>query len=108
MYASTAPWTVPVGWSADGQAIYALDARNLAGARGMAPPLGETLTDARIVRIPFHGDPKTIAIVPSPEIGSMTMTADARRFVYSAYTSRSDVWVVDDFDAPAVQRVTRR
>jgi len=32
------------------------------------------------------------------------MTADARRFVYSAYTSRSDVWVVDNFDATPMQQ----
>ena len=88
--------------------IYALEAKNLTYARGIAPPLGETLTEARIMRIPFRGEPKTIAIVPSPEIGSVSMSADARRFVYSAYTSRSDVWVVDNFDAPAPQRVTRK
>jgi len=108
VYASAAPWTVPIGWSADGLTIYALEAKNLTYARGIAPPLGETLTEARIIGIPFRGEPRTIATVPSPEIGDVTMSADARRFVYSAYTSRSDVWVVDDFDAPAVQRVTRR
>ena len=108
VYKSSAPWTIPLGWSADGRTIYALAAKNLTYARGLAPPLGETLTEARIVRIPLHGDSTIIAAVPSPEIGSMTMTADGRRFVYSAYTSRSDVWVVDDFDASAPQRVTRR
>jgi Tol biopolymer transport system component/DNA-binding winged helix-turn-helix (wHTH) protein len=107
VYESAAPWTIPIGWSADGTAIYALEAKNLTYARGMAPPLGETLTEARITRIPFRGNPTTIATVPSPEIGRVSMTADARRFVYSAYTSRSDVWVVDDFDGP-VQRLSRR
>jgi len=26
------------------------------------------------------------------------MTADGRRFVYTSYSSRSDVWIVDNFD----------
>jgi Tol biopolymer transport system component/DNA-binding winged helix-turn-helix (wHTH) protein len=108
IYEGTAPWTIPIGWSADGGAIYALEAKNLTYARGMAPPLGETLTDARIARIPFRGNPTTIATVPSAEIGSMSMTADARRFVYSAYTSRSDVWVVDNFDAAPMQQASRK
>jgi hypothetical protein len=28
------------------------------------------------------------------------MTPDGRRFVYPVFSSRSDVWVVDDFDMP--------
>jgi Tol biopolymer transport system component len=108
VYKSSAPWTVPIGWSADGQAIYALAAKNLTYARGLAPPLGETLTDAKILRIPLHGDPTIVAAVPSREIGSMSMKADARKFVYTAYTSRSDVWVVDNFDVDPVQHASRK
>jgi hypothetical protein len=61
-------------------------------------PLGETMTNARILMIPVNGDPKTIMKLPSAEIGGVTMTRDARRFVYTVYTSESDVWIVDDFD----------
>jgi hypothetical protein len=38
----------------------------------------------------------------------MSMTVDARKFVYTAYTSRSDVWVVDNFDVSPVRRVSRK
>jgi hypothetical protein len=61
-------------------------------------PLGETMTNARILMIPANGNPKTIITLPSAEIGGVTMTRDARHFVYTVYTSESDVWVVDDFD----------
>jgi Tol biopolymer transport system component/DNA-binding winged helix-turn-helix (wHTH) protein len=98
---------VPIGWSEDGSAIYALAGKYLE-LRGNTLPLGETLTDARIMRIPLQGEPTMIAAVPSHEIGSMSMTVDARRFVYTAYTSRSDVWVVDNFDVTPVQRVSRK
>lgn len=107
MYPSGAQDVVPIGWSADGSAVYALEGKYLE-LRGQTLPLGETITEARIVRIPLRGGPKTIATVPAHEIGSMSMTLDARRYVYTAYTSRSDVWVVDNFDASPVQRVSRK
>jgi len=96
VYASSQD-VLPIGWSVDGSAIYALEGKYLE-SRDNTLPLGETITDARIMRVPLHGDPQLVATVPSHEIGSMSMTADARSFVYTAYTSRSDVWVVDNFD----------
>jgi len=105
VYASSLD-VLPIGWSADGSAIYALEGKYLE-SRDNTLPLGETLTDAKIMRIPLRGDPQMIAAVPSHEIGSMSMTADARKFVYTAYTSRSDVWVVDDFDVAPVRRARR-
>jgi Tol biopolymer transport system component/DNA-binding winged helix-turn-helix (wHTH) protein len=106
VYKSDAAWTAPIGWSADGSAIYAVEGKNLA-TRGLASPLGETLTEVRIVVIPLKGTPKTIATFPSVELGGITMTADARRFVYALYSSRSDVWVVDNFDASPAHRISR-
>jgi hypothetical protein len=44
------------------------------------------------------GAPETLLLLPFDEVGSVTMFPDGRRFVVSVYTSRSDVWVVDDFD----------
>jgi hypothetical protein len=46
-----------------------------------------------------------VASLPGDEVGSVTMTPDGRRFVYPVFSSRSDVWIVDDFDVPA--RVAR-
>ncbi len=107
VYKSDANWTAPIGWAADGTAIYAVEGKTLA-LRGLTSPLGETLTDARILRIPLNGEPKTIAALPSQETGGISMTADGRRFVYAAYSSRSDVWIVDSFDDPPVQRLSRK
>ena len=47
---------------------------------------------------------------PFEEIGSVAMTPDGRRFVVTVYSSRSDVWVADNFDAtpePNRERVVR-
>ncbi len=108
IYRSAADWTVPIGWSADGGAIYALEGKTLTLSRGLAPPLGETLTDATIVQIPLSGNPRTIIALPSQETGGVSMTPDGRTFVYAAYTSRSDVWVVDNFDASLVKQISRK
>jgi hypothetical protein len=40
-----------------------------------------------------------IVDLPFAEVGGVAMFPDARRFVASVYTSRSDVWIVDNFDA---------
>ena len=61
---------------------------------------GETITAAKVVKLTTRGGrPTTIVEFPFAEIGGVAMFPDARRFVVSVYTSRSDVWVVDDFDA---------
>jgi hypothetical protein len=54
------------------------------------------------------GEVKTIASLPFEEIGGVSMTPDGRRFVYTVYSSRSDVWVVDNFDGSGVQRIARK
>ena len=104
---SDAAWTAPFGWSADGLSIYAIEGKALT-SRSLTAPLGETLTEAKIVRIPLRGNPETIATLPSTEVGSITMTADGRRFVYTSYSSRSDVWIVDDFDPAPAARLSRK
>jgi Tol biopolymer transport system component len=91
----------PIGWSADGRSIYACDGRRSA-ARGLSVAFGETITAARIVRIPLAGGPvETVLNLPFDEVGGVAMFPDARRFLVSVYSSRSDVWVVEDFDAAA-------
>jgi hypothetical protein len=44
------------------------------------------------------GEVETVVALPFDEIGSVSATPDGRRFVCTVYSSRSDVWVVDDFD----------
>ena len=107
VYKSEAAWTAPIKWSQDGRSIFAVEGKTRA-ARGLTPPLGETLTEAKILRIPLSGNPQTIATLRAVEIGGVSMTADARRFVYTVYSARSDIWVVDDFDASPRQRLTKK
>jgi len=40
----------------------------------------------------------TVRPLPFEEIGSVAPFPDGRRFVVTVYSSRSDIWVVDDFD----------
>jgi hypothetical protein len=49
------------------------------------------------------GRTEIVASVPFEEIGTIAMTPDARTFLVSVYSSRSDVWIVDEFDAAAQQ-----
>ena len=57
----------------------------------------------------MNGAPiRTVAALPGAEIGGVAMTPDARRFVYTVYSSRSDVWVADNFDAEVPRRDGRR
>jgi Tol biopolymer transport system component len=98
LYPAASASVMPIAWSADARYIYAIEGNNL-NLRGLTPPQGETLTEAKIVRIGIAGDEaKTIVDLPFEEIGGVSMTPDGRRFVVAVYTSRSDVWVVDNFD----------
>ena len=108
VYKTSALSTMPFGWSADGSSIYAVEGKN-STYRGLASPLGETVTEAKILRVPLNGgDVTTVASLPFDEIGGVSMTPDGRRFVYTVYSSRSDVWVVDNFDVPPEPRITRK
>jgi hypothetical protein len=44
------------------------------------------------------GPPEVLLTLPFDEVGSIAMFPDGRRFVASVYSSRSDVWAVDNFD----------
>jgi Tol biopolymer transport system component len=98
---------LPVTWSADGSSVYALVGEP-STYRGPTLPLGETMTGATILMVPVNGGAaKTVASIPFAEIGGVSMTPDGRRFVFTVYTSRSDVWVVDNFDVSPVPRIAR-
>jgi len=90
---------MPIGWSADGTAIYAVEGTR-AAYRGLATYLGETLTKAQILKISIDGTARIVADLPFQEVGGIAMVPNGQRLeiVCAVYTSRSDVWIVDDFD----------
>ena len=101
LYPSKAGSIRPIGWSGDAEWIYIVEGKN-GPFRGATSFVGETMTDVKVLRIALNdGALDTVASVPGDEIGSVTMTPDGRRFIYPVFSSRSDVWVVDDFDVPA-------
>jgi Tol biopolymer transport system component/DNA-binding winged helix-turn-helix (wHTH) protein len=105
--ASSSTYT-PIGWSADGRSIYVVEGKNSTG-RDLALPLGETITEGKILMVPADGgESTTVAPLPFKEIGSVSMTPDGTKFVFSVYSSGSDVWVVDNFDVPSGSRMTRK
>jgi Tol biopolymer transport system component len=94
----------PIGWSPDGRFIIAFDGRR-AAYRGITASFEETLTDAKILRVPVQGGaPETLLTLPFDEVGSIAMFPDAQRFVCAVYSSRSDVWVAEHFDGSADAR----
>lgn len=98
VYPTKSNVVAPIGWAADGRSIYIVEGKNL-NFRGLAAPGGETMTEARILEVPVNGGPaKSVLTLPFEEIGGISMTPDGRRFVCAVYSSRSDIWVVDDFD----------
>jgi Tol biopolymer transport system component len=104
VYPSTAPVTWPIGWSPDGRWIYVVEGKN-ATFRGATSFIGETMTQATIRRIASKGGAvETVAAIPFDEIGSVSMTPDGHRFVYPVFSSRSDIWVIDNFDVPLATR----
>ena len=95
----------PIGWSTDGSWIYLVESKN-GPFRGATSVIGETNFDVKIVRIPSTGGAaEVVASLPGDEIGSVTMTPDGQRFIYPVFSSRSDVWIVEDFE---VQRHASR
>ena len=105
---STDSSSTPIGWSADGRFIYVVEAKP-STARDLAAPLGETMTEAKILMVPVEGGAvSTVASLPFEEIGSVAMTPDGRRFVFTVYSSRSDVWVADNFDTSPEPRIARK
>jgi Tol biopolymer transport system component/DNA-binding winged helix-turn-helix (wHTH) protein len=99
---------LPIGWSNDGTSIYAFDGKR-AAHRGLSASFGETVTEAKIVKVPLNGGPPTTVVeLPFEEVGGIAMFPDGRRFVCTVYSSRSDVWIVEHFDATADRTVARR
>jgi Tol biopolymer transport system component len=107
VYTTSAASVMPIGWSADGASVYVVEGKRPI-YRGLTLPRGETVTETKILKLAVNGgDVTTVASLPSAEeIGSVSMTPDGRRFIYTVYSSRSDVWIVEHFDVSAEPSVT--
>lgn len=107
VYPTDAGSARPLGWSPDGHSIYVIEGKNWA-YRGLTAALGESMTDARILLVPLDGgEVHTVANLPFEEIGGVAMASDGRRFVVTVYSSRSDVWMVDNFDGASPSKASR-
>jgi Tol biopolymer transport system component len=78
---------LPFGWSPDGSSIYACS-----GGKVLSIPVGPA----------GRGAPHTVFAAPE-YIGDASVSADGKRFVYSLVETKSDVWLVENFD-PAYRR----
>ena len=107
VYPTNAGSARPLGWSADGRSIYVIEGKNWA-YRGLTAVLGESITDARILLVSLDGgEVHTVVKLPFEEIGGVAMAPDGRRFVVTVYSSRSDVWMVDNFDGSSASKAAR-
>jgi len=77
----------PAGWSPNGSSIYAY-----LGDKMLSIPVGPTR----------QGPPQTVFSVPE-DIRDASVSADGKKFVYSAAETKSDVWVAENFD-PAYRK----
>jgi hypothetical protein len=92
-------FALPIGWSSDGEWIYAYEGKR-AAARGVTTYLEETTTETKVLRVPRGGGPaQNMLDLPFEEVGGVTITPDGRKVVAAVYSSRSDVWIVDNFGA---------
>jgi len=77
----------PAGWSPDGSSIYAQLGNNMLSIP--VSPAG-------------RGNPHTVFTAPG-DIADATVSADGKKFVFAATETKSDAWVVDNFD-PAYRK----
>jgi Tol biopolymer transport system component len=79
----------PAGWSPDGGSIYAY--ASIAGDKMLSIPVGRTGRGT-------HTD-----FTMPEDIAGASVSPDGKKFVFSAAETKSDVWVVDNFD-PAYRK----
>jgi hypothetical protein len=77
----------PVGWSPDGRSVYASIWDKM-----VSIPVGPANRDM----------PRTVFTAPG-DIGAASVSPDGKKFVLRALETKSDVWVVDNFD-PAYRK----
>ncbi|HET9704893.1 MAG TPA: winged helix-turn-helix domain-containing protein [Vicinamibacterales bacterium] len=89
----------PIGWSPQNDFVYVVEGEP-AELREVPSLRSETMKLASILKVPADGgEPTVVARLPFDEIGVVAMTPDARKLVVPVFSSRSDIWLVDDFYA---------
>jgi eukaryotic-like serine/threonine-protein kinase len=73
----------PAGWSTDGRSIYVYLGNNMLSIS--VSPAGSSA-------------PHTVFTIPE-DIGHASVSADGRKFVLSVHETKSDVWIVENFDS---------
>jgi Tol biopolymer transport system component/DNA-binding winged helix-turn-helix (wHTH) protein len=87
----------PIGWSAANDFVYVVTGEP-GELREMPSRNGGTMKNASILKVPVGGgEPTLVARLPFAEIGVVALTPDTRKLVVPAFSSRSDIWLVDDF-----------
>jgi serine/threonine protein kinase len=76
----------PFGWSPDGNWLYAMDNSTTGSTHILAVPTG-------------GGDPKTLLTLPGGS--NFKSSPDGHRFVYTVEESKSDIWLIENFDPAA-------
>jgi len=69
-----------------------------AAYRGLSTYLGETLTQVKVMKISDTGSVAGVVPLPFEEVGGIALRPDGRGVICAVYSSRSDVWVVENFD----------
>ena len=79
----------PLGWSRDGRFVYATS--------------GGDQREIVQLEVANPKTPKTVAAMPGP-INSATVSADGKKIIAAVNESKSDVWIMENFDPTSVQR----
>ena len=80
-------WCYPAGWSPDGRSVYAYCGNSV-----------------RLIHVgAAAADSPPIVLTVSGEIAGASVSQDGNNFVYSLAETKSDVWIVDNFD-PAYRK----
>ena len=87
----------PIGWSADGAWVYALEGKR-AAYRGTAAYLGETLTEEGL-KISESGAATTLFALPFGEVGGVAVTPDGPEYHLRLLVTVRRVDFVENFDA---------
>ena len=68
------------------------------GASGLQTFTGETTSNVKILKVSESGAASVVVTLPFDEVGGIAITPDGGRLVCTVYSSRSDLWIVENFD----------
>ena len=65
---------------------------------GLQTFTGETTSNVKILKVSESGAASVVVTLPFDEVGGLALTPDGGRLVCTVYSSRSDLWIVENFD----------